>query len=178
MKAAAGASVLAMAALIACQRGAEQQAPANTAQPVNAAVDEARPAIPPPGTGPNARTPFAEPAGPIDPKSVEAAGQVVQHYGALIEQHRLAEAAKLWGNGAAATDFARQLNRPQLHLEIGRLGEAEGAAGSIYTTVPVVFYGDRFRREAEVILRRVNDVPGSTEAQRRWHIERIEWKDV
>jgi hypothetical protein len=25
-----------------------------------------------------------------------------------------------------------------------------------------------------VILRRVNDVPGSTEAQRRWHIERIE----
>jgi len=27
-----------------------------------------------------------------------------------------------------------------------------------------------------VILRRVNDVPGSTEAQRRWHIERIELK--
>ena len=27
-----------------------------------------------------------------------------------------------------------------------------------------------------MILRRVNDVPGSTEAQRRWHIERIEWK--
>jgi hypothetical protein len=25
-----------------------------------------------------------------------------------------------------------------------------------------------------VILRRVNDVPGSTEAQRRWHIERID----
>jgi len=29
---------------------------------------------------------------------------------------------------------------------------------------------------AAVILRRVNDVPGSTERQRRWHIERIEWK--
>jgi hypothetical protein len=27
-----------------------------------------------------------------------------------------------------------------------------------------------------VILRRVNDVPGSTEPQRRWHIERIDWK--
>jgi hypothetical protein len=26
-----------------------------------------------------------------------------------------------------------------------------------------------------VVLRRVNDVPGSTEAQRRWHIERIDW---
>jgi hypothetical protein len=51
-----------------------------------------------------------------------------------------------------------------------------GAAGSIYVTVPVVFYGDKFRRAADVILRRVNDVPGSTEAQRRWHIERIDWK--
>jgi hypothetical protein len=30
------------------------------------------------------------------------------------------------------------------------------------------------RVEAKMILRRVNDVPGSTEAQRRWHIERVE----
>ena len=48
--------------------------------------------------------------------------------------------------------------------------------------MPVIFYGDAkdgqpFRRPADVILRRVNDVPGSTEAQRRWHIERIEWKE-
>ena len=33
---------------------------------------------------PNDRTPLAEPKGPIDPKSFEGAGQVVQHYGALI----------------------------------------------------------------------------------------------
>jgi hypothetical protein len=66
-------------------------------------------------------------------------------------------------------------------MEIGKPGDSEGAAGSIYITDPVVFYGKRksgveFRRGADVILRRVNDVPGSTEAQRRWHIERIEWK--
>src|SRR5215212_2867539 len=36
------------------------------------------------GVLPNDRTPLAEPKGPIDPKSIEAAGQVVQHYGALI----------------------------------------------------------------------------------------------
>jgi hypothetical protein len=70
-----------------------------------------------------------------------------------------------------------------VHLEIGNLGEPEGAAGSIYVTMPVIYYGDAkdgqpFRRSAEVILRRVNDVPGSTEAQRRWHIERIDWKDA
>ena len=115
-----------------------------------------------------------EPKGPTDPKSVEAAGQVVQHYGALLEQNRRGEAAKLWGDASAAADFAKGLG-PKVHMEIGNLGETEGAAGSIYTTVPVTFYGKGFRRPANVILRRVNDVPGSTEAQRRWHIERIEW---
>ena len=70
----------------------------------------------------------------------------------------------------------------EAHLEIGAPGDMEGAAGSIYVTVPVVFYGKQregrdFRRPADVILRRVNDVPGSTEAQRRWHIERIDWKN-
>lgn len=99
----------------------------------------------------------------------------MQHYGALIEQKRFAEAARLWGDASAATDFAKQIDRPQVHLEMGTLGETEGAAGSIYTSVPVVFYGGGVRRAASVILRRVNDVPGSSDAQRRWHIERIEW---
>jgi hypothetical protein len=121
------------------------------------------------------RPSLSEPKGPIDPKSIGAAGQVVQHYGALIEQERFAEAAGLWSDPAAAADFARQLDRSQVRLEIVTLGETEGAAGSIYTSVPVVFHGAGFRRPANIILRRVNDVPGSTEAQRRWHIERIEW---
>ncbi len=123
------------------------------------------------------RTSLHEPKGPIDPKSIEAAGQVVQNYGALIEEGRLAEAAKLWGDPAIASDFARQL-RPGTHLEIGDLGEMEGAAGSIYTTVPAIFYGDTFRKPAQIVLRRVNDVPGSTEKQRRWHIERVEWGEA
>jgi hypothetical protein len=80
----------------------------------------------------------------------------------------------LWGDAAAAAAFAKSL-KPNTRLEIGELGQTEGAAGSIYTTVPVVFYGDGFRRPASVILRRLNDVPGSTEEQRRWHIERIDW---
>ena len=117
-----------------------------------------------------------EPRTPIDPKSKEAAGQVVQHYGALIEQGRFAEAAKAWGNTDAASSFARQLQARGLkHLEIGDISEPEGAAGSIYVTMPVVFYQDAKRSPATVTLRRVNDVDGSTEAQRRWHIDRIEW---
>lgn len=128
------------------------------------------------------REPLAEPKGPIDPKSAEAAGQVVQHYGALIEQHRSADAEKLWSNAGLASQMTSKLAPyPDIHLEIGKPGEPEGAAGSIYVTVPIVFYGKDqtgapLRVAADVILRRVNDVPGSTAAQRRWRIERIDWK--
>ena len=131
---------------------------------------------------PDDRTPLEEPRGPIDPKSAEAAGQVVQHYGALIEQGRWTESWKLWSNANSAKAFDRNWrNDSEVHMEIGKPGDMEGAAGSSYITVPAVFYGKTkaggsFRRGADVILRRVNDVPGSTEAQRRWHIERVELK--
>lgn len=131
---------------------------------------------------PDDRTPLEEPDGPIDAKSAEAAGQVVQSFGALIEQGRWAEAEALWGDGAAARRFTADLKRNrESHLEIGRPGLPEGAAGSTYVTVPIIVYGKNnagadFRRAAEAVLRRVNDVPGSTEAQRRWHVERIELK--
>ena len=131
---------------------------------------------------PDDKAPLEEPQGRIDPKSAEAAGQVVQGFGALIEQKRWAEAEALWGDKGAATKFTTDLKRNrESHLEIGKPGEPEGAAGSIYVTMPVVLYGKNsagsdFRRGADVILRRVNDVDGSTEAQRRWHIERVELK--
>jgi hypothetical protein len=131
-----------------------------------------------------AREALQEPGGPIDPKSTEAAGQIVQSYGALIEQGRWSEANALWRDKADASKFQSALAQAaEIHLEIGNLGEPGGAAGSIYVSMPVIFFGDTkdgqpFRRFAEVILRRVNDVPGSTEAQRRWHIERIDWTEA
>jgi hypothetical protein len=130
------------------------------------------------------RTSLPEPKGSIDPKSVEAAGQVVQHYGALIEQKRWTESWKLWSNADAARQFDRNWrDSSDVHLEIGKPGDSEGAAGSIYSTMPVVFHGKRmngtdYRERAEIVLRRVNDVPGSTEAQRRWHIENINFLRV
>ena len=128
---------------------------------------------------PEDREPLTEPKQPIDPKSAEAAGQVVQHYGALIEQGRWADAANSWGDPGAASAFAKQLqSRGLKHLEVGKPSEPEGAAGSVYVSMPVAFYTGDKRAAADVILRRVNDVPGSTQAQRRWHIERIEWKPM
>lgn len=173
----------------ACDRTASQP-PRNVAADTSVAVSivhrkQAAPAMAtqgqPPRSAADERTALAEPKGPIDPKSAEAAGQVVQHYGALIEQRRFVEAERRWGDADLARHFAEGLKRySEVHLEIGVPGEMEGAAGSIYVTEPVVFYGKlpgggAFRRPADVILRRVNDVPGSTDEQRRWHIERINW---
>jgi hypothetical protein len=157
--------------------------PAPSAPPAveNSAPPAAAPEPGTPGGLPDDRTPLEEPKGPIDPKSAEAAGQVVQHYGALIEQGHWPESWKLWSNADSAKQFDRNWrDDSEVHMEIGKPGDSEGAAGSIYITVPAVFYGKTkaggsFHRRADVILRRVNDVPGSTEAQRRWHIERIEW---
>lgn len=169
--------------LAACSQPAE-----NSGQPANLADEE-----PPVGVSPNDnstnadvslpddRTPLEE-RGPIDPKSAEAAGQVVQRFGALIEQGRWGEAEGLWRDAGTAAKFTAELKRNrENHIEIGKPAEPEGAAGSVYVTMPIILYGKNgagvdFRRAADVILRRVNDVPGSTEAQRRWHIERIEMK--
>jgi hypothetical protein len=168
----------------ACTQPAPEQQAVENAPAASAVTNQAPPA---PANAAdvaeqNRPAPLAEPKGAIDPKSVEVAGQVVQSYGALIEQKRWSEANALWADKATAAKFQAPLLEPrEVHLEIGNLGEPEGAAGSIYVTMPVTFYGDSkdgqpFRRSADVILRRVNDVPGSTEAQRRWHIERIDWK--
>jgi hypothetical protein len=171
-------------ALVACNQPAQEENTANDATNL-----PAMPAAPMPSANepanvslPDDRTPLEEPKDPIDPKSAEAAGQVVQQYGALIEQGRWTESWKLWSSAEAAKTFDRSWrNDSDVHMEIGKPGDMEGAAGSSYVTVPVIFYGkskegQSFRRAATVTLRRVNDVPGSSEAQRRWHIERVDWK--
>lgn len=173
----------------ACEKAPERDLQANGQNGPASAVPEQTttpaPTPPEPGTPgglPDDKTPLPEPRGAIDPKSPEAAGQVVQHYGALIEQKRFAEAEKLWNDASAAKQASGELKTySEAHLQIGKPTDMEGAAGSSYITVPIVLYGklvsDASRhRSGSVILRRVNDVPGSTEAQRRWHIERIEWK--
>lgn len=57
-------------------------------------------------------------------------------------------------------------------------GTMEGAAGSFYYTAPVTITandteGRPVRYEGEAVLKRVNDVPGATAKQMRWHIEEI-----
>lgn len=154
---------------------------------VSAASPRAAPAPAPvtpaePGTPeglPDDRTPVSE--APFAATSAQGAANVVQSYFALIESGRRAEARALWGGDGA--DSGRGPGRfsaafaaySEYHGQVGAPGEMEGAAGSIYVEVPVSVYGRRagdgtFQERGTITLRRVNDVPGSSAAQRRWHI--------
>jgi hypothetical protein len=179
------AVVIAMIAACSAQAPDRDQNLAN-ATVMNGAVPPESPssqAAPAPGTPaglPDDRTPQAEPKGPIDAASAEAAGQVVQRYGALIEQKKFNIAAGLWEDAKEADSFAKRFSDyREVHLQVGKPGNMEGAAGSVYVTVPVSLYGTSsagspFKCSGEATLRRVNDVPGSTAEQREWHIHAIE----
>lgn len=117
----------------------------------------------------------------IDPKSSEAAELLVRGFVKLLNQDRLDDAYMLLGPNAQPraqfqSDFGHYRN---LRVKMGGASDQEGAAGSIYLSVPLDISGQLNGRDVErratAIVRRVNDVPGSTEAQRRWHIERIDW---
>ncbi|MFN3727887.1 MAG: hypothetical protein ACK4SZ_16470 [Allosphingosinicella sp.] len=134
-----------------------------------------------PGGLPDDRTPLAE--GPIDPKSAQGAGQVLQSYFALIEAGRHDEAWRLWSDGGrasgmSAAEFAASFAPyAEYHADIGAPGRIEGAAGSAFVEVPVQIYGRLrsgapFSRRGTMTLRRVNDVPGATPEQLQWRIFR------
>jgi hypothetical protein len=117
----------------------------------------------------------------VDPKSTEAAVELVQRFVDLLNRHKFDEAYMLLGpNAPSRSEFDNGWAHYQnLHVSAGKPGDQEGAAGSIYLTVPLDVSGTQSgeppQLQPKIILRRVNDVPGSTEAQRHWHIERIDW---
>jgi hypothetical protein len=134
---------------------------------------------------PEAARPKPTPLQPtVDPKSSEAAEELVGSFVKLLDTGKFDEAYMLLGTGAPPrkqfdSDFSRYSD---LHVTAGKAGDQEGAAGSIYLSVPLTVSGKldgkTTSRSATAILRRVNDVPGSTEAQRHWHIERIDWANA
>jgi hypothetical protein len=173
------ALIAAVLMLAACGRTADKNVVSN--EPELAVAPETQPYVPPPGTGPNARTPLGPVAPTIDPKSTEAAEELVRSFARLLNTGNFNEAYMLLGPSAPPrAQFDRDFSRyTDVHVTQGAAGDQEGAAGSIYLSVPLTVSGTTDGREvtrsATAILRRVNDVPGSTEAERHWHIERIDW---
>lgn len=145
----------------------------------------AEPAAPgTPGGLPDDRTPIAE--GPIDPRSAQGAGQVLQTYFAHLGQRQYRPAWTLWRDGGQASGldadaFARSFaGFDSLDAQIGAPGSVEGAAGSLYVRIPVQLYGrlkdgSVVRKLGQATLRRANETPGATAAERAWRIQSIEY---
>lgn len=133
-------------------------------------TDDGRPEL-----GPPELTPEAE-------RGVEGARNVLLSFARAIEQKEYGQAWALlspadkrkWSKEQFAALFA-DLDGTIVAVPTGT---AEGAAGSIYYTVPVTITGngkiDRpVRIEGLAVLRRVNDIDGATGAQLRWHFETL-----
>jgi hypothetical protein len=164
-------------ALPATLAGCGDSTPDEPAPSPNSSAVVVTAANPPP---PAAETPAPLPAGtPIRAASPEAA---VRAYYAAIDAGDFASAYRLWRDEGAGSrqsyaafreGFAETLSTA---VAIAGPVEQEGAAGSLYATVPVEVTavlkdGTRQRFAGDYVLRRVNDVPGATEEQLAWHIQ-------
>ncbi|QOV94019.1 hypothetical protein [Novosphingobium sp. ES2-1] len=101
---------------------------------------------------------------------------VLDAFAAAIEARDWRSVRAFWadkGNrsGMDAETFAETWGTLKAPSVVISEGQQEGAAGSIYYTAPVVITdGDR-TITGDVILRRVNNVPGASAEQLRWHID-------
>ena len=177
--------ILPLVALLALTAGCSEpeQPPAKrdrAGQPVTATPAPA----PPPPVPAAAAEPEARPAPPApaaDPKSAAGAADVLRHYHASIAAGDYAAAYRLWqGEGAAAdmsaADFAASFAKYATYAAaVGTPGPLDSGAGNVYVEIPVRITGQlrsggTFRMEGPMRLHRVNDVPGSSPAQRTWQI--------
>lgn len=170
-------------AFLACLAGCGNQPEANLSQSSERASlptqQEDRPTAEPA----NASTPGASHAQTVSDsagaaKDAQGAADVVQHYYALIGSGEYEKAWTLrWGSEGPGVDrfVASFAPYAEYHATVGTPTEIQGAAGSLYVDVPVQLYGRKkdgkpFGSAGTITLRRANDVPGSTAAERRWRI--------
>lgn len=118
---------------------------------------------------------------PAADKTPAAARAVVERYYRAIDHGQYRTAFTMWSdNGRASGKTLAQFTNgfartARTHVITGQPTDGEGAAGSLYVTVPVTVTatlknGARQRFWGSYTLRRVNDVPGATPAQLRWHL--------
>lgn len=117
----------------------------------------------------------------LDSTGPAGAVDVIRRYHDAIDAGDHAAAYALWAqdgtaSGQAYPAFAAGFAQTaRSGVEITGPVVIEGAAGSSYAEVPVrvratTRSGGQQRFEGSYVLRRVNDVPGATPAQLRWHI--------
>ena len=100
---------------------------------------------------------------------------VAKAYADALARGDFAFAARVWNDPVIDDARLKALFAGYAQPTIAISGiEQEGAAGSIYCTVSgtLTDAGDSSKRpqKGEIVLKRVNDVPGATPAQLRWTI--------
>ena len=111
----------------------------------------------------------------------QQAVRVIDRYYSAIARRDYKQAYSAWeGNGVASKQSFEQFERgfantASVTVEIAKPGRLEGAAGSIYIEIPVKIAaiatnGTPQRFRGSYVLRRVNNVPGSTLEQLQWHL--------
>lgn len=164
---------LLLAALAACDRSAPPVA-APTPTPAVTATAAAAALSPPEAT--------------LD-KSEDGARAVLQSWAHALERGDFDAAYAEWGTDAQArsgmesTEHRQWWARFKTITVATQAGQMEGAAGSSYYEAPVTIVGKQrngkpYRLEGTVTLRRVNDVPGASADQLRWHLEKLDLKSV
>jgi len=118
----------------------------------------------------------ADPNHAPPPNDASGAVSIVREYYAAVSRHDYRAAYALWHGRQSYRQFRRGYAQT-VRVNVTPIPpfESEGAAGSIYAGIRVrvdaaLRSGRRQHFVGSYTLRRVNDVPGSTVAQRRWHI--------
>lgn len=121
---------------------------------------------------------------PAADKTPAAARAVIRRYYDAIDRGRYRAAWLAWDRGGAASGqsyaaFAHGFARTRhVRVTTGAPTDGDGAAGSVFVTIPVTLTatlkdGTPQRFRGSYVLRRVNDVPGATPTQLRWHIDSV-----
>jgi hypothetical protein len=176
------------AGLLACERTTESQSeqagPANASQ---SGMVASKDALQPkneaqPVTQSNAQAPAAPAPATQQTGAQPSPSDFIARYAALLQAHNFGEAYKLLDPSMGVTEqqFEKRLSGYKtIKADVGNVGPVEGAAGSLYDTVQLTLTGEKtdgtpYKVTGPVILRRVNDVPGSTPEQRQWHIYKMD----
>ena len=182
--------------LAACQRqpatDAPTPGPAEAGTPQSGALDprnEPDPGRADPIAGENDGYPDLSPA-PLKEdaaKGETGARAVLLSWARGVELREFDQSWIMMGDAAKAQltkDAFNALFRPLRDLTVSIPGGSmEGAAGSSYYSAPTTVTGTRadgvqVELVGDVILRRINDIPGATPEQLQWHIERVELKPL
>lgn len=146
-------------------------------KPVAPPVAETSPAPAPVDVVPApSATPTAVIATPGVPSESRDPAEVLAAWAKSVEARDWVTVRAYWGDHGARSGLSKKafaakwsdLLAPTVTVD---KGDGEGGAGSLYYTASVTIVDGARTVRGEVVIRRVNDVPGATDEQLRWHIE-------